>query len=95
MVWLVAQGQNHVDIASAYLKDGELDAAAEACRKADEYSGEAQHVPLHELDSTVRQTLRVLNIDIEITKARIRCGGVARKPAASATMSAAAAVSVR
>ena len=81
-VWLVAQGQNQIEIASAYLNDGQYDAATEACEKADRCRGEAMDLPQHELDNTVRQTLSALKIDIQITKARIRCNGIARSRAA-------------
>ena len=86
-IWLIAQGQNQVDIASAYLKEGEYAAAAEACHKAEECRGEAQASPAHELDNTMRQSLSALKIDIQITQARIRCNGSVKSKAAASQFS--------
>jgi hypothetical protein len=71
---IIAQGQNHLEIASACLKMGQDAGAVEACRKAEQCACDADVILARTSDSALRQTLSILKLDLRITKARIRTG---------------------
>ena len=73
-IWLIAEGRNHLDIASAYLREGDFASAGEACDKAERCKSDAELKIAAQTDIDVGQTLSALRLDIRIARARIRSG---------------------
>jgi hypothetical protein len=73
-IWLIAEGRNHLDVASAYLRDGDFAGAGEACDRADRCRSDAESKLATQTDIDVGRSLSTLRLDIRIARARIRSG---------------------
>ena len=73
-IWLIAEGRNHLEVASAFLRDGDFANAADACDKADRCRYEAESKLAEQDGLPVGETLTTLQSEIRIARARIRSG---------------------
>lgn len=73
-IWLIAEGRNQLEIAAAFLREGDFANAVEACDKADRCRHEAESKLVEQSGIHVGETLDALQSGIRITRARIRSG---------------------